>query len=331
MSETYFITGAQGCIGSWIVKALAERGDTPVIFDRSEDNRRLAAIMQSADLERLQFITGDITDVTAVRSALEDSGARRIIHLAGLQVPTCKADPVAGAFVNVIGTLNLFEAAKASGAERVVYASSAAVFGNGDAATPLDETAATEPATHYGVFKRTNEGNARIYFADHGLSSVGLRPLTVYGVNRDTGLTSDPTKAMKAAILDVPFHIRFSGATDFQYVEDTAATFIACADKAPDGAHIFNLHGETVEVERIARVINENAGRELVTFDGPPIPIAPALDDASIKRVIGDLPSTPLETGVPKTMQRFTELQAAGRLDTGDITAEIAAARGRSV
>jgi hypothetical protein len=47
--------------------------------------------------------------------------------------------------------------------------------------------------------------------------------------------------------------------------------------------------------------------------------------------VIGDLPSTPLETGVPKTMQRFTELQAAGRLDTGDITAEIAAARGRSV
>jgi nucleoside-diphosphate-sugar epimerase len=331
MSETYFITGAQGCIGSWIVKALAERGDTPVVFDRSEDNRRLAAIMRAADLERLQFITGDITDVTAVRSALEDSGARRIIHLAGLQVPTCKADPVAGAFVNVIGTLNLFEAARASGAERVVYASSAAVFGNGDAGTPLDETALTEPATHYGVFKRTNEGNARVYSADHGLNSVGLRPLTVYGVNRDTGLTSDPTKAMKAAILNVPFHIRFSGATDFQYVEDTAAAFIACADKAPDGAHVFNLHGETVAVERIARVISENAGRQLVTFDGPPIPIAPALDDASIKRVIGDLPSTPLETGIRTTMQRFTELQAAGRLDTSDIATEIAAAQGRSV
>jgi nucleoside-diphosphate-sugar epimerase len=331
MSQTYFITGAQGCIGSWIVKALAERGDTPVVFDRSEDSRRLAAIMLPADLERIQFITGDITDVTAVRSALEDSGARRIIHLAGLQVPTCKADPVAGAFVNVIGTLNLFEAAKAINAERVVYASSAAVFGAGDAATPLDESATTEPATHYGVFKRTNEGSARIYFLDHGLNSVGLRPLTVYGVNRDTGLTSDPTKAMKAAILDVPFHIRFSGATDFQYVEDTAAAFIACADKAPDGANVFNLHGETVEVERIARVINENAGRQLVTFEGPPIPITPALDDTSIKRSIGDLPSTPLETGVRKTMRRFAELQAAGRLDKGDIESEISAARERIV
>ena len=331
MSQTYFITGAQGCIGSWIVKALAERGDTPVVFDRSEDNRRLAAIMNPADLERIQFITGDITDVSAVRSALEDSGALRIIHLAGLQVPTCKADPVAGAFVNVIGTLNIFESAKAIGVERVVYASSAAVFGEGEASTPIAETAATEPATHYGVFKRTNEGNARVYFLDHGLSSVGLRPLTVYGVNRDTGLTSAPTKAMKAAVLGVPFHIGLSGATDFQYVEDTAAAFIACADRAPDGAHVFNLHGETVEVERIAAVINETAGRQLASFGGPSIPIAPALDDAAIKRVIGDLPATTLQAGVRETMRRFRELRDAARLDTTDISAEISATRERTV
>src|ERR1043166_4119919 len=196
MSQTYFITGAQGCIGSWIVKALAERGDSSVVFDRSEDARRLEAIMQPDDLGRVRFICGDITDVAAVRYALEASGARRIIHLAGLQVPTCKADPVAGAFVNVIGTLNIFEAAKSIGSERIVYASSGAVFGTGDADNPVDETFATEPSTHYGVFKRTNEGNARVYFLDHGVNSASLRPLTVYGVNRDTGLTSDPTKAM---------------------------------------------------------------------------------------------------------------------------------------
>src|SRR5205823_8077728 len=106
-----------------------------------------------------------------------------------------------------------------------------------------------------------------------GINSVGLRPLTVYGVNRDTGLTSDPTKAMKAAVLGIPFHIRFSGATDFQYVEDTAAAFIRCSDEAPEGAHVFNLHGETVEVKRIATVINENAGSELASFSGPEIPI----------------------------------------------------------
>jgi len=328
MAETYFITGAQGCIGSWIVKALAERGDVPVVFDRSEDARRLNAIIQPGDLERVRFFAGDITDVSAVRSALEESGARRIIHLAGLQVPTCKADPVAGAFVNVIGTLNVFEAAKAIGVERVVYASSAAVFGLGDAGVPLDESAICEPTTHYGIFKRTNEGNARVYFLDHGVNSVGVRPLTVYGVNRDSGLTSDPTKAMKAAVLGVPFHIRFSGATDFQYVADTAAAFIACADGAPGGAHVFNLHGETVEVARIAKLINENSSRpnrELVTYGGPPIPIAPAMDDAAFKRAIGQLSKTSLEAGIRETMKRFAELRDRGRLDISDLETEFSA------
>lgn len=319
MPETYFITGAQGCIGSWIVKALIERGDHAVVFDRSNDSRRLSAIMNDDDLARVRFITGDITDGAIVQSALSDSGATRVIHLAGLQVPTCKADPVAGALVNVTGTLNLFEAARQIGINGIVYASSAAVYGMNDDAVALTETAACEPITHYGVFKRANEGNARVYFLDHGLNSVGLRPLTVYGVNRDTGLTSDPTKAMKSAVLGRPFHIRFGGATDFQYVADTAATFIACAENMLEGAHVFNLHGETVTVERIADFINASANDNLITFGGPPIPIAAAMDDSAIRRVMSDLPSTPFKTGIRETMDRFAALRDAERLDMSDL------------
>jgi nucleoside-diphosphate-sugar epimerase len=315
MAKTYFITGAQGCIGSWIVKALSERGDTAVVFDRSDDPRRLRAIMDDEPQTRVRFIVGDITDGPAVEQALSDSKATRVIHLAGLQVPVCKSDPVTGALVNVIGTLNVFEAARKNKLSSVVYASSAAVYGMTDGDAALDETAACEPSTHYGVFKRTNEGNARIYFLDHGVSSIGLRPLTVYGVNRDFGLTSDPTKAMKAAVLGRPFHIRFSGATDFQYVADTAAAFIACADNASEGAHVFNLHGETVTVDRITDLINS----DLVTFGGPPIPIPASINDAAIRGFIGDLPSTPLEVGVRETMQRFAALRDAGRLDTSDL------------
>ena len=323
MAETYFITGAQGCIGSWIVKALIERGDAAVVFDRSDDSRRLSAIMSDEDLAKVRFITGDITDGAPVLAALTECGAMKIIHLAGLQVPTCRVEPVTGALVNVAGTLNVFEAARQLKLKRVVYASSAAVYGMNDDDVALDETAECEPTTHYGVFKRANEGNARVYYLDHGLSSVGLRPLTVYGVNRDTGLTSDPTKAMKSAVLGRPFHIRFGGATDFQYVADTAAAFIACADKAPDGAHVFNLHGETVTVDRIANFINAQisaANGDLITFGGPPIPIAPAMDDSAIRRVIGSLPSTTLETGIRETMEKFAVLRDAGRLDTSDLT-----------
>ncbi|HEX7296393.1 MAG TPA: NAD(P)-dependent oxidoreductase [Pyrinomonadaceae bacterium] len=322
MTRTYFITGAQGCIGSWIVKALAERGDTPVVFDLSDDARRLRAIMTDDSLRRVRFIKGDVTDQHTVTAALKSSNARVVVHLAGLQVPTCKADPILGARVNVIGTLNVFEAAREIGVAGVVYASSAAVYGMSEDYTPLDENQACEPGTHYGVFKRTNEGNARIYFLDHNVSSVALRPLTVYGVNRDTGLTSDPTKAMKAAVLRRPFHIRFSGSTDFQYVADTAAAFIACADQMPEGAHVFNLHGETVEVSAIAKLINElslNSNGDTVTFGGPPIPIAPAMNDSAIRKLIGEIPSTPIEDGIRETLERFSILRDAGRLDTTDI------------
>jgi nucleoside-diphosphate-sugar epimerase len=323
MAETYFITGAQGCIGSWIVKALNERGDNTVVFDRSDDARRLAAIMSPDDLERVRFVVGDITNAQSVLASLKESAAKRIIHLAGLQVPACQADPVGGALVNVVGTLNVFEAASTVGAEKVVYASSAAVFGLSEDGVCLDETAVCDPLTHYGVFKRTNEGNARVYFLNRGLNSIGLRPLTVYGVNRDTGLTSDPTKAMKAAIFDVPFHIRFGGSTDFQYVADTAATFIACADAPLAGAHVFNLHGETVEVRQIAEIINREVDRELITFGGDPIPIAPALSDAAIRLAIGHLPATPVEVGIRETMRRFADLRAAVMLDTSDIEVEL--------
>lgn len=320
MGERYFITGAQGCIGSWIVKTLIERGDEAIVFDRSDDSRRLSAIMEVDDLERVRFVTGDINEGAAVLSALRESGAQRVIHLAGLQVPSCKADPVAGALVNVVGTLNVFEAARETAVGTVVYASSAAVYGLNDDDHALDESVHCKPSTHYGVFKLANEGNARIYFLDHGVSSVGLRPLTVYGVNRDTGLTSDPTKAMKSAVLGRPFHIRFSGATDFQFVADTAAAFIACADRAPKGAHVFNLHGETLTVDLIANFINEESKNDLVTFSGPPIPIAPAIDDSAIRRSIGPLPSTPYTDGIRATMKRFAELHGAGRLDTSDLT-----------
>jgi nucleoside-diphosphate-sugar epimerase len=327
MDENYLITGAQGCIGSWIVKALAERGDNPIVFDRSNDARRLAAIMVANDLRRVRFVVGDITNRAAVLSALQTAKACKVVHLAGLQVPSCKADPIGGALVNVIGTLNVFEAARLLGTSGVVYASSAAVYGMSEDDSPLDETAACEPTTHYGVFKRTNEGNARVYFLDYGVSSVGLRPLTIYGVNRDTGLTSDPTKAMKAAVLRRPFRIRFGGSTDFQYVADTAAAFIACADKMPQGAHIFNLHGETAQVSSIARLINELAlstNGDLVTFGGPPIPIAPAMNDAAFMKTIGPLPKTPLDAGVAETMERFSILRDTGRLDTSDIDVEAA-------
>ncbi len=317
----YLVTGAHGFIGAWVVKRLLTSNIKVVIFDKSPDPHRLRMIMDDDEIGRATFVAGDITDSEAVSQIVERREITNIIHLAGLQVPTCRANPRLGAMVNVIGSINVFEAAKNSGGrvKRIAYASSAAVFGKSDSA--VTENSAGGMNTHYGAFKRCNEDNARVYFLDNGINSVGLRPMTVYGVGRDTGMTSDPTKAMKAAVVGRQFHIRFGGRTDFLYVADCADAFIRAASHDLEGAHAFNSHGETIEVasvvEEIEKLVPEAKG--LITFDPTPMALPPELDDSAIVRALGDIPHTSLAQGARETIDRFTFLRRAGRLDTTDL------------
>jgi nucleoside-diphosphate-sugar epimerase len=321
--QTFLVTGAHGFIGAWVTKRLLDAGARVVIFDRDAAPRRLRLIMSEEEVERTRVVTGDITDPRALPPLFEEFEVEHVIHLAGLQVPTCRADPRAGALVNVVGTINVFEAARLSGGhvKRIVYASSAAVYGSGEDSRAINERDEPQPSTHYGVFKHANEGNARVYYLDQGISSVGLRPLTVYGVGRDFGITSDPTKAMKAAVIGRPFRIRFGGRTDFQYVADTADTFIRAAVSDLEGAHVFNLHGETVAladvVKEIERARPDARGR--VTCDDAPLAIPSEFDDTAVREALGPLPATPLAEGVRATIERFEQLQREGRLDTNEL------------
>ena len=322
-NQTFLLTGAHGFIGAWITKRLLEANAQVVIFDRSSDPQRLLLIMTPEQVASVRLVTGDITEAGALLPVMDQYSVTNLIHLAGLQVPTCRADPPLGAMVNVIGTINVFEAARQAAGQinKVVYASSAAVFGVTEEDRPMTEHDEPQPSSHYGVFKRCNEGNARVYFLDHGLSSIGLRPLTVYGVGRDKGLTSDPTKAMKAAVVGRPFHIRFGGRTDFQYVADTADVFIRAATAELTGAHVFNLHGETIHVRDVVREIENISplARGTITFADQPLAIPAEMDDAAIRAALAAQPATPLAQGVRETMARFDELQREGRLDTSDL------------
>jgi nucleoside-diphosphate-sugar epimerase len=322
-NQTFLITGAHGFIGAWIIKRLLATGARIVIFDQSAEQQRLRLIMSDEEISRTTVVTGDITEADALLPIIDNFAVSNIIHLAGLQVPTCRANPRLGAMVNVVGTINVFEAARQRRDQisNVTYASSAAVFGVMDGNRAITERDELEPTSHYGVFKRCNEGNARIYHLDHGVHSIGLRPLTVYGVGRDFGVTSDPTKAMKAAVLGRPFHIRFGGRTDFQYVADTADVFIRAATSNLPGAHVFNLHGETIPIAEVVAEIERAWPRAAgtITYADAPLPIPAEMDDHAIRAALGSLPATPLAEGVRRTMARFAELQSEGRLDTSDL------------
>ncbi|MDB5307753.1 MAG: UDP-glucose 4-epimerase [Gemmataceae bacterium] len=329
------ITGGYGFIGAWIIQDLLARGDQVWVYDLKEDPRRLRLIMSDEQIRRVTFVPGDVTDLAALKAAIAAHEITHVLHLAGLQVPTCRADPILGAKVNVLGTLAVFEAVKAAGRQvrRLVYASSAAVFGGpdkypqpnegGSFAWPLGDDVPLVPSTHYGVFKCCNEGNARIYYQDNGISSIGLRPWTVYGVGRDLGMTSEPTKAIKAVLLGRPYHINFGGWSDFQYVDDVAKAFVLSLDRPFTGAKSYNLRGAVITLADFHRalcsVLPEAA--TLVTFGTTQIAIAYDLSDAGIERDLGPMPKTSLEDGIRETAAIFGRLRAEGRLDTSDLDA----------
>jgi len=185
--QHFFVTGAMGCIGAWVVRNLVQDNSSVTVFDLSTDRHRLELIMTADELARVSFIQGDLTQTNTVRDALTDSEATHIIHLGALQVPFCKADPPVGAAVNVLGTVNMFEAAKAAGIRQLVYASSVGVYGSKDMYTEnlVQHDTPLYPLNHYGVYKQANEGSARVYWRDDQIASIGFRPYTVYGPGRD--------------------------------------------------------------------------------------------------------------------------------------------------
>ena len=295
------------------------------IYDLKEDTHRLDLILHAEQKSSVHFVAGDVSDVDSLRSTAERVAATHILHLAGLQTPTCRANPLLGAKVNVLGTLAVFETALALKEQvcRVVYASSAAVHGPPAEGSvgPIADLVRLAPLTHYGAFKVCNELNARVYWLDHGITSVGLRPWTVYGVGRDFGMTSEPTKAVKAVALGRPYRISYGGTQDLQYVADVAATFVRALTQPFEGAEAFNLRGAVAPIEAFVAALCEAApaARTLVTHGDRQLPIAPDLDDCRLESRLGPIPRTPLREGIAETFRRFVELREQGRLDDSDL------------
>jgi nucleoside-diphosphate-sugar epimerase len=106
--ERFMVTGGAGCIGAWVVRNLIKAGVPTLLFDKSLHMKRLELILSPEELTRIKVYQGDISHFEDVEKAVGEHQITHIIHLAALQLPFCKADPVAGAQVNVLGTVNIF-------------------------------------------------------------------------------------------------------------------------------------------------------------------------------------------------------------------------------
>ena len=154
------------------------------------------------------------------------------------------------------------------------------------------------------------------------MTSIGLRPLTVYGLGRYFGRTSEPTKAMKCMALHKPYHITYGGFQDLQYVADVARVFAHSLDVPFEGAKSYNLRGDVVDLQTLHQVFEklEPEASKLITFGDRQIQIAYNLSDDALQKEIGPLPKTTLSEGIFRTIKKFRKLEAEGRLDKKDIS-----------
>lgn len=329
-AERFLVTGALGCLGAWVVHELVREGVEVVTFDLGDDDARLRLLLESdeavggaRDLREhaaalVEPVRGDISDPQAVRDVVHDQGITNVVHLAGLQLPFCAADPARGASVNVIGTVNVFEAVKGSAAAGRPIAYSSSVAAHDAPGDPAADPARPggRPASLYGVWKFANEATARVYARNDGIASIGLRPAVVYGVGRDQGMTSTPTAAALAAARGEPYEISFGGAAQLHYARDVARAFVAATRRGAGGAAVGDLGGPTETIAEVVAAIEraapEAAGR--ITVAGGPLPFPDDLPGATVDALLGGVERTPLERGVAETVDRFRRLIASGAL-----------------
>lgn len=289
------ITGGSGFIGAWLIKRLADNGVSLRVFDLSEDRSTVESI--AGVLPGLEWIQGDIRDAGAVEAAL--AGCDGVVHLAGLLTMQCANDPVLGAQVNLIGTLNVFNAVKKQGLGQVIYASSAGVFGPNDPVNPF-------PVNHYGAFKLATEGSARAYWRDAGIASIGLRPFVVYGPGREVGVSAGPSLACRAIARGQNYDIPFSGSTGLVHVDDVVDVIVRALGMRLEGAQVFNLTGDVIEIAALADLFNSHWPAVHIGVIGGSLNIVSGVSEADLDIAIPARRKTPLLEGLQSTVAFYS-------------------------
>lgn len=326
-SEHFLVTGALGCLGSWVVKRLVDDAVSVSTLDVSPSDHRLRLMCDPADLDVIDRHEGDVADLDRLLDLVDDIGVTHVVHLAGLQVPFVRADPVVGARVNVVGTAAVLDLARrrSDQIQGLVFASSGGVFGRADQypQAVLGDDAPQYPPTIYGVYKQANEQMAQLYWSDYQVPSIGLRPFIVYGPGRDQGMTSSPTKAMLAAAAGRPYEISFNGRFTYQHADDAAGAFIAAARAAGNGGRTYNLGGTTVDVAEVVGAIETvvPVATGTITVADEPLSGPHEVDGSGLEEVVGPLSWRPLLDGVAQTVEHYRAAIDAGLVDVDRILA----------
>lgn len=302
---TVLVTGGTGFIGSYMAADLVAEGHDPVAYDLSTDPRILEKLGVADDVTVRR---GDVSDPTDVVRAVKETGATHVIHLAALLTTTARENPRLAQDVNIQGTNNVFEAARIldDQVERVAWASSAAVYApptNYDDGGDwwVDEDDLVYPDTLYGATKEYNEHQARVYFEDHDVSHVGLRPTVAYGPYRETGGSAFLANIVEKPALGESFSVEYGDQhVDWQHVRDIAQAFrkAAFVDENRLSRRIYNVRGELATIREAVETMREIVpDADLTVTDEGELPWTQKLDMTAAREDLGYDPQYDLEAG----------------------------------
>jgi CDP-glucose 4,6-dehydratase len=309
---TSFVTGAYGVLGSWLVKALLDRGDDVVVLKRDEVQR--AALVIEGTEARCAVVHGDLIDPAVMDRAIGEYEVDTVFHLAAQTiVGTANKSPVSTFDSNIRGTWTLLEACRLHGVARTVVAASDKAYGPTDTLPYREDTHPLQPLYPYDVSKACTDLITRSYWHTYGLPVAVTRFANIYG-GGDLNPSRLVPEAVAAALAGRAPVIRSDGSPqrDFLYVEDAVAAYLSIADALPAVAgEAFNAGGdEPHSVLEVVDLLCRVAGTDVqpdVRGEGTPHGEIDRqfLDSTAIKTELGWEPAWDLDRGLAATWEWY--------------------------
>jgi UDP-glucose 4-epimerase len=321
-----FVTGAAGYIGSVVTERLIEAGHAVTAFDSLLHGYR-DAVHSSA-----RFVAGDLLDRDLVMREIADGGYDAVVHLAAeALIDESVRDPSRFFRANVTGGLNLLDAMAAAGVRRLVFSSTAAVYGEPDA-VPIREDAPLRPVNAYGESKLAFERALPWYRRAHGLCHVSLRYFNACGATERCGERHQPETHLIPIVFEVALGTRpaihlfgddydtpdGSCIRDYVHVSDIAGAHLRCLESIDDiGADAFNIgNGNGYSNRQVIDAVQRVTGRPIAVVNAPRRPGDPARLVASAQRIgerLGWSPAIPDLTAMIASAWTWTVRHAAPR------------------
>lgn len=309
-NSTILVTGGAGFIGSNIVRELLENGNKVRVLDNFSTGKR-DNLFPFKSNPNFSLFEGDLRSFHIVRDAVK--GCEFILHQGALpSVPRSVTDPITSNDVNILGTLNILEAAKEFGVKRVVYASSSSVYGN-NPELPKHEEMPVQPLSPYAITKYASERYCQVFYHLYGLETVALRYFNVFGPNQDptSQYSAVIPKFIKAIMNDESPVIYGDGlqSRDFTFVANNVqANILACLAPNAQGEAVNIACGERFTLIDLVNEINRILGKSVepkfeLDRAGDVKHSLASIDKA--KRILSFEPTYSFVEGLEKTVEFF--------------------------